>query len=84
MLLLQNHLDSLDQWIKLLLSWSFLCDDCLKTMTNIYIYSQSISQLQNSLKILFFHVLRIETVKRTKSTLLPEPDNVRSSKSRGI
>jgi hypothetical protein len=28
-----KSLDFLDQWIKLLLSWSFLCNDCLKTMT---------------------------------------------------
>jgi hypothetical protein len=38
MLLLQNYFDFLDQWIKLLLSWSFLCDGCFKTMDPICIY----------------------------------------------
>jgi hypothetical protein len=33
-----NFLDFLNQWIKLLLSWSMLCNDCLKTMTYVYIY----------------------------------------------
>jgi hypothetical protein len=52
-LLLWNHLNFLDQWIKLLLSWSFLCDDCLKTMNPIYIsiYFLSLKAIHISLQI---------------------------------
>jgi hypothetical protein len=33
----------LDPWIKLLLSWSILCNDCLETMSYIYISMYTLS-----------------------------------------
>jgi hypothetical protein len=46
--------DFLNQWIKLLLSWSFLCNDCLKTMTWLYIHIYLFLVLIQSAKTYFF------------------------------
>jgi hypothetical protein len=35
-----------DQWIKLLLTSSFLCNDCLETMSYLYIYLVSIQSVK--------------------------------------
>jgi hypothetical protein len=52
-----KSLDFLDHWIKLLLTWSLLCNDCLDTMSYLYIpisiYIYTLSQ-HNPLKLSFF------------------------------
>jgi hypothetical protein len=49
--------DFLDHWIKLLLTWSFLCNNCLETISYQYIpisiYLYTLSQ-HNPLKLSFF------------------------------
>jgi hypothetical protein len=69
--LIAKFLDFLDQWIKLLLSWLFLCDNFLKTMyisTSIYL---SIDNL--SLNAIYFkcHFLKISSLLLPPEQIVP-------------
>jgi hypothetical protein len=82
MILLRNHLNFLDQWVKLLLPWSFLCDVCIY----IYIYILSLKAIQVSIsKLLENSFYSKSRGQRLSSGHCPlKPDNVRTSRSRGI
>jgi hypothetical protein len=81
-----------DQWIKLLLTSSFLCNDCLETMSYLYIYLVSIQ----SVKTFIFSKKKsksaafswTESPSRTKSNWLGQcpvsPDNIRSGTGPGV
>jgi hypothetical protein len=63
-----KYLNFLDQWIKLLLTWLSLCNDCLETMSylyiSIYLYIYTLSK-HNPFKTHFFENLKSTPLSRT-------------------
>jgi hypothetical protein len=79
-----KFLDFHDQWIKVLISWSSLCNDCLESMTYIYIYTLSLNA------IIFFSLQIFKIFLKNLSSQYPPvespagPYNIRPGESRGI